>query len=319
MFIQQGVRVRISVILVVRVAKEYSYYYDDAKIDLCHELPLLLHCFQLVQPRAKSGYESPYVNIVRDTDSIAEYESEEGERDIPSKFLPCQLPPKELNQGSFTLPYTIGSLNLYDMANLGANVNVMPKSMFKHLKLANLKEIDILVEMADMTKKAPLGIVENIMVRYGNKTIDDTTRERRYYEWVAQNSEFNDNGVSHEAKMYENPYKYHHEKGKKGYALDDAWEKYEKFHGGTLYPWHDEGFKEEERWESGIEKTNYELPFVDIETFEIKRYSFEGGRSFVCITKQLDDPLPLGRANGSRFMGMISKEMDEEGGVQRKM
>ncbi|GKE47682.1 hypothetical protein Tco_1478940 [Tanacetum coccineum] len=25
-----------------------------------------------------------------------------------------------------------------------------------------------------------------LKVRYGNKTIDDTTRERRYYEWVAQ-------------------------------------------------------------------------------------------------------------------------------------
>ncbi|GKC69971.1 hypothetical protein Tco_1115854 [Tanacetum coccineum] len=174
-----------------------------------------------------------------------------------------------------------------------------------------------------------------------------------------KDSEFNDNDISHEAKMYGNPCKYHHEyprsyfpqkdkgmpkpwrssfneeytknmtpidklaneydlrKGKKGYALDDVWEKCKKIHSGTLYPWHDKGFKEEERWESGIEKTNYELPFVDIETFEIKRYSFEG-RSFVCITKQLDDALPLGRANGSRFMGMIRKEMDEEGGAQRK-
>ncbi|GJX87642.1 hypothetical protein Tco_0339656 [Tanacetum coccineum] len=221
-----------------------------------------------------------------------------------------------------------------------------------------------------------------LKVRYGNKTIDDTTRERRYYEWVAQNCEFNDNCISHEATMYENPCKYHHEyphlyfpqkyKGmpkpwgsslneeytknitpmdkvgtsqnltlrettnsfhekdlilniktyfhnfsqprprkpwpsdysykewlriklgqtnfsksvrnvnkKKVYALDDVWEKCKKFHGGTLYPWHDEGFKEEERWES-------------------------------------DDALPLGRANGSRFMGMIRKEIDKKGGSHSK-
>ncbi|GKE11172.1 hypothetical protein Tco_1414723 [Tanacetum coccineum] len=50
-----------------------------------------------------------------------------------------------------------------------------------------------------------------LKVRYGNKTIDDTTRERRYYEWVAQNSEFNDNGILNEAAMYENPCKNHHE------------------------------------------------------------------------------------------------------------
>ncbi|GJV19139.1 hypothetical protein Tco_1368159 [Tanacetum coccineum] len=66
------------------VAKEYLYYSDEAKIDLYYELPLLLPYFQPIQPRAKSGYESPYVDIVGDTDSIAEYESEEAERE-PNK------------------------------------------------------------------------------------------------------------------------------------------------------------------------------------------------------------------------------------------
>ncbi|GJW27505.1 hypothetical protein Tco_0044380, partial [Tanacetum coccineum] len=81
-----------------------------------------------------------------------------------SEGLPCQLPPKEINPGSFTLPCTIDSLDFYAMADLGA-INVMPKSMFAHLKLANLKETDMLVEMADMTKKVPLGIIENILVK----------------------------------------------------------------------------------------------------------------------------------------------------------
>ncbi|GJU85824.1 phospholipase-like protein [Tanacetum coccineum] len=250
-----------------------------------------------------------------------------------SEALPCQLPHKELNPGSFTLPYTIGSLNLYAMTDLGASVNIIPRSIFEHLRLANLKETDMLIVRADMTEKAPLGIVENVLVKinkflfpfdfmimdtlgehnetmilgrpflatihahidifkreislrfgenrvpfdmdgnvchssipvsidtvdssddmqepedehkedcrmwpicnpglsfysgydaiygkgengmleqwiYGNKTIDDTTRERRYYEWVAQNSEFKDNDSSHEAMMYNNPCKYHHE------------------------------------------------------------------------------------------------------------
>ncbi|GJT07935.1 ribonuclease H-like domain-containing protein [Tanacetum coccineum] len=54
------------------------------------------------------------------------------------------------------------------MADLGASINVIPKSMFEHLKLANLKETNILVEMADMTKKVPLGIIENILVKINN-------------------------------------------------------------------------------------------------------------------------------------------------------
>nr|GEU92261.1 hypothetical protein [Tanacetum cinerariifolium] len=49
--------------------------------------------------------------------------------------------------------------------DLGASINIMPKSMFEHLKVANLKETDMLVEMADMTKKVPLGVVENILVK----------------------------------------------------------------------------------------------------------------------------------------------------------
>nr|GEW36731.1 hypothetical protein [Tanacetum cinerariifolium] len=49
--------------------------------------------------------------------------------------------------------------------DLGASVNVIPKSMFKHLKLANLKKTGMLVEMADMTKRAPIGIVENFLVK----------------------------------------------------------------------------------------------------------------------------------------------------------
>nr|GEV63330.1 hypothetical protein [Tanacetum cinerariifolium] len=39
---------------------------------------------------------------------------------------------------------------------LGASINIMSKSMFEHLKLANLKETNMLVEMADMTKKRDL-------------------------------------------------------------------------------------------------------------------------------------------------------------------
>nr|GEY04987.1 ribonuclease H-like domain, reverse transcriptase, RNA-dependent DNA polymerase [Tanacetum cinerariifolium] len=95
-------------------------------------------------------------NKVQGVSFVAE---EEGDT---SGTLPCHLRHKELNPGSFTLPCTISNLNLYAMADLGASVNIMPKLIFEHLKLANLKETSMVVEMADMTKKAPLGIVENI-------------------------------------------------------------------------------------------------------------------------------------------------------------
>ncbi|GJR05578.1 hypothetical protein Tco_0528562 [Tanacetum coccineum] len=78
------------------------------------------------------------------------------EEGVSSKILSCQLPPKELNPGNFTLLCTIGSLNFYAMADLGSSINIIPKSMFEHLKVARLKKTDMLVEMADMKKRTPI-------------------------------------------------------------------------------------------------------------------------------------------------------------------
>ncbi|GJW50566.1 putative reverse transcriptase domain-containing protein [Tanacetum coccineum] len=51
------------------------------------------------------------------------------------------------------------------MDDLGASINVMPRSIFEHLLLTNLKKTNMLCEMADMSKKTPLGIVENVLVK----------------------------------------------------------------------------------------------------------------------------------------------------------
>ncbi|GJV31812.1 reverse transcriptase domain-containing protein [Tanacetum coccineum] len=81
------------------------------------------------------------------------------------EVLQHQLPPKELNLGSFTPPCTIGKFIFYAMADLGASINVMPRSIFEHLHLTNLKKTNMLCEMTDMYEKAPFGIVENILVK----------------------------------------------------------------------------------------------------------------------------------------------------------
>nr|GEW07973.1 putative reverse transcriptase domain-containing protein [Tanacetum cinerariifolium] len=73
---------------------------------------------------------------------------------------------EEVKYGDFGCPLPFNSGNGYKYrVDLGASVNVIPKSMFEHLKLANLKKTDTLVEMVDMTKRAPIGIVENILVK----------------------------------------------------------------------------------------------------------------------------------------------------------
>ncbi|GJU12471.1 hypothetical protein Tco_1134867 [Tanacetum coccineum] len=68
----------------------------------------------------------------------------------------------------------------------------------------------------------------------------------------------------------------------------------------------------------GKQIEEYDPPKVHVETFEVKRYSFDSGNGFICVTKGLEDTLPLGRENGSRFREMIQKELDTGGKFRRK-
>ncbi|GJX77184.1 transposon ty3-I gag-pol polyprotein [Tanacetum coccineum] len=80
--------------------------------------------------------------------------------------LQSQPPPRENDPGSFTLPCLIGSSNIRSaLADQGASINVMPFSMFKKLQIGNLQPTNMMVEMADKSKKAPKGIIENVLVQ----------------------------------------------------------------------------------------------------------------------------------------------------------
>ncbi|GKF62093.1 hypothetical protein Tco_0182147, partial [Tanacetum coccineum] len=69
------------------------------------------------------------------------------ENDEPEPTLPCQSPPKELAPGNFILPCTIGNLSLYAKANLGTNVNIIPKSLYEHLNLNTAEDINLKEEI----------------------------------------------------------------------------------------------------------------------------------------------------------------------------
>ncbi|GJR40273.1 hypothetical protein Tco_1215957 [Tanacetum coccineum] len=132
----------------------------------------------------------------------------QNEEERTTEVLQCQLPHKELNPGNFTLPCTIGNFNFYGMADLGASVNAMPRNIFKYLRLANLGNTNMLVEMADRIKKAPLEALDpdkNPM----EISFDD-------YKWVF------DLEVEQLVDEYELGF------GKKGHILEMIWENYKK-------------------------------------------------------------------------------------------
>ncbi|GJY74356.1 hypothetical protein Tco_0478787 [Tanacetum coccineum] len=150
----------------------------------------------------------------------------------------------------------------------------------------------------------------DIMKSLGLQNIDDTTRERRigHTNLHESNREFIfTNGIP---DSYDVEEEYAREIRKKGYVLDDVWEKCQQSYKKTNEAWHDEAYEEDEMWRIRDEKTNYDPPYVNVKTFEVKRYSFKGGRSFICITDREDEALPLGRMNRARFKAMIRKELE---------
>ncbi|GKE02724.1 hypothetical protein Tco_1390707, partial [Tanacetum coccineum] len=106
--------------------------------------------------------------------------------DNTSNTAPYRLP-KELSPGSFLLPFNIDNHSFYVITTLDAKDNIMPLKVYKYLGLDQFRGTS--TEENNIGTDEPLGTID-IMVCYGQQKIDDTTREQRYYEWVAQNYEF---------------------------------------------------------------------------------------------------------------------------------
>ncbi|GJU10282.1 RNA-directed DNA polymerase, eukaryota, reverse transcriptase zinc-binding domain protein [Tanacetum coccineum] len=311
------------------------------------------------------------------------------------EVLQHQLPPKELNQGSFTLPCIIGKFNFYAMADLVENVLLKTdKFLFPSdfIILDNTpSETTILgrpflatihAEIDVFARKISLGINEdrisfdtmrkdhsymnpsekNFMVRpqssghsdnqidyeesgnWDNRSpnLDDREPKKQKINldenvprahfcnlikqnikeqtkiWPSYNSAFVNNPTHRSFDDYKWEYNLEIDKladeyelriGKKGHILDNIWEYCNQVHIKND-EWHNYEFENEECEEIGIKDKDYHPPEVQIETFEVKKYSFEGGQSFICVTKDLDNTLPLGRKNGSKFKEMIRKEVE---------
>ncbi|GJV80772.1 phospholipase-like protein [Tanacetum coccineum] len=65
--------------------------------------------------------------------------------------------PEKPNPGSFTIPCSIDIFNIDAIADFGASINIMSKSVLEELSLADPKNANIIVEMADKTRNQKLG------------------------------------------------------------------------------------------------------------------------------------------------------------------
>ncbi|XP_042446346.1 uncharacterized protein LOC122031280 [Zingiber officinale] len=66
----------------------------------------------------------------------------------------------------FTVPCEIGSSLFKDaMLDLGASINVMPKSIFQTLGIGSLQPTEIVIQLADRSQTHPTGVIEDVLVK----------------------------------------------------------------------------------------------------------------------------------------------------------
>ena len=83
-----------------------------------------------------------------------------------SAIFQKKLSQKLKDSGSFTLPCTIGD-SFFDkvLCDLGASINLMPLSVYRKLRLGEMKQTTISLQLADRSIKYPHGIIEDILVK----------------------------------------------------------------------------------------------------------------------------------------------------------
>ncbi|XP_071918901.1 uncharacterized protein [Coffea arabica] len=83
-----------------------------------------------------------------------------------SAILQRKLPRKCGDPGMFTIPCKIGGTPIRKaMLDLGASINVMPKTIYASLNLGPLKGTGIIIQLADRTNAYPEGLVEDVLVQ----------------------------------------------------------------------------------------------------------------------------------------------------------
>ncbi|GKA88898.1 reverse transcriptase domain-containing protein [Tanacetum coccineum] len=85
-----------------------------------------------------------------------------------SAIIQRSLSQKEGDPESFTLPCLIGPLAVKNaLADLGASINLMPHSLFRRLRIFELKPTKMNIRLADRSIKYPIGVCENLLVKVG--------------------------------------------------------------------------------------------------------------------------------------------------------
>jgi hypothetical protein len=83
-----------------------------------------------------------------------------------NSILHCKIPVKYKDPGCLTISCMIGD-NQVEVAllDLGANVNLLPYSIYNQLGLGELKPISVTLQLADISMKVSRGIIKDVLIK----------------------------------------------------------------------------------------------------------------------------------------------------------
>ncbi|XP_027067697.1 uncharacterized protein [Coffea arabica] len=83
-----------------------------------------------------------------------------------SALLQQKLPPKYKNPSIFIVPCKIRNVKVEKaLIDLGAAINIMPRSIYNSLNLGPLKETSVIMQLADRSNAYPDGVLDDILVQ----------------------------------------------------------------------------------------------------------------------------------------------------------
>ncbi|XP_038895940.1 uncharacterized protein LOC120084112 [Benincasa hispida] len=85
------------------------------------------------------------------------------------ELLSYRLPKKQKDVGSFTVPCSIGGLDVrHALCDLVASINLMPLPIFKKLGIGEAQPTSVTLQLADRTIKYPEEKIEDALVKVDN-------------------------------------------------------------------------------------------------------------------------------------------------------
>ncbi|XP_038904260.1 uncharacterized protein LOC120090613 [Benincasa hispida] len=81
-------------------------------------------------------------------------------------FVNNKLPKKQKDPGSFIVSCSIGGLDVgHALCDLGANINLMPLSIFKKLGIGEAQPTSVMLQLVDRTITYPKGKIKDVLVK----------------------------------------------------------------------------------------------------------------------------------------------------------